>query len=73
MEWEGISVLPPPTRKAIMEPRVLLAITTPENRTRHHRAYRAYVGKNRVTWITMDGVRHYVLLRHGFSYKITNL
>lgn len=56
-----------------MQPRVLLAITTPENRTRHHRAYRAYVGKNRVTWITMDGVRHYVLLRHGFSYKITNI
>lgn len=57
----------------MLTPRVLVKITTPDGDTQSHYAYRAYVGPNRVTWIAMDGVRSYVLLRHGFTYRITNL
>jgi hypothetical protein len=49
-----------------------LVITTPEGKVKRHKAFRVYIGENRVTWITLDGVRHYVLLRHGFTYVSEN-
>lgn len=53
--------------------RVSLTIWTPEGKKKQHKAYRVFVGPNRVTWIDPDGVRHYVLLRHGFTYLISNI
>lgn len=54
-------------------PRVLVTVTSPEGKVKKHKAFRAYVGANRVTWIRMDGVRSYVLLRHGFVVTVTNI
>lgn len=49
-----------------------LFITTPEGKTKKFNAYCYYVGPNRLTWISMDGIRHYVLFRHGFTYYAKN-
>jgi hypothetical protein len=43
-----------------------VSVKYPEGNTRTFPAFRVYHGKNRFTWIGMDGVRSYVLLRHGF-------
>jgi len=56
-----------------MKARVKVTVTSPEGKVKKHSAYRAYVGSNRVTWIRMDGVRSYVLLRHGFVVTVTNV
>lgn len=57
----------------MFKPAALLVIITPEGKKQKPRkVFRAYIGKHRITWINMDGTRGYVLLRHGFTYKITN-
>lgn len=55
------------------KPTVKVTVISPEGKVKTHKAYRAYIGKHRVTWIRMDGVRMYVLLRHGFVVTVTNI
>lgn len=57
----------------MFEPRVLVTVKYPEGNKVSHQAFRAYIGPKRVTWIAMDGVRSYVLLRHGFKVTVTNI
>lgn len=53
--------------------RVLVTVHYPEGKVKRFKAYQAFVGPNRTTWIAMDGMRHYVLHRHGFVVYITNI
>jgi hypothetical protein len=53
--------------------RVSVSVRYPEGKVKTFKAFRAFAGPNRVTWISLDGMRHYVLLRHGFVVNITNL
>lgn len=52
--------------------RLTVTVKYPEGHVKKFAAYQAWVGPKRVTWVDEEGVRSYVLLRHGFVVTITN-